>query len=343
MLTRLSQRDKHLKCDGQTPCSRCRSARFQCIYVPSRRGARAPRNAGKRARSSESPEALDSSRDSCPLFLGAPSVSIPASTLPGFQGFSPSVGYGDTPTVAHSSSPSSVAQTPTPETVSLYRNPFAPGADSNSLAVATSSNGPPAAPATSLGDKCFDAFYHYFHAAHPFILPRQYFLELLSEGVTNLEHVVAAMRYIGSLFLEVGPSRATFLEQALRLCSLPSTPKDGFLVQALLILIVGLDGNCEQAKARELLADCERIALEIHLNTRQFAAIHGRNNPVLEESWRRTWWDLYVCDGMVAGVHRITNFALFDIEAAVGLPCEEIQYATGVCILHDLVDACAVC
>jgi hypothetical protein len=33
---------------------------------------------------------------------------------------------------------------------------------------------------------------------------------------------------------------------------------------------------------------------------------------------------------MIAGVHRVTTFALFDISADVALPCEEHQYLSGV-------------
>lgn len=96
------------------------------------------------------------------------------------------------------------------------------------------------------------------------------------------------------------------------------------------IILVGLDGNCEQERAREILADIEQIAVEIGLYTRAYATVHGAGDPVLEESWRRTWWDLLIVDGMVAGVHRATNFLLYDIVADVGLPCEEQQYLSGV-------------
>lgn len=145
------------------------------------------------------------------------------------------------------------------------------------------------------------------------------------------------MRYVGSLYIDAGPARAMYLDEAVRLCYLPSTPKDGFLIQALLLLVVTLDGSCEQEKARGFLADCERIAIEIALNSRDFAVLHGQGNPILEESWRRTWWDLYVCDGMVAGVHRVTNFLLFDVAADVALPCEEHQYLTGVSRSHGFL------
>lgn len=206
----------------------------------------------------------------------------------------------------------------------VFRNPYLNGTQSRPMAVI-----PPTQHQPSLAERCFDAFYHFFHAGHPFVLPRDSMVRLMKEGTTNLDAVVAAMRYIGSLYIDAGPARAMYLDEAIRLCYQPTTPKDGFLIQALLLLIIGLDGSCQQERARELLADCERIAVEINLNTRSFAAMHGRGNLVMEESWRRTWWDLYVCDGMIAGVHRITNFLLFDIVADVGLPCEEDQYLTG--------------
>jgi len=204
--------------------------------------------------------------------------------------------------------------------------------DPNALALTTTTPAAPPvqAPVPTLADRCFDAFYHFFHAGHPFVLPKDYFVRMLKDGSEpNLSVVLAAMRYIGSLYVDAGPAKATYLDDAIRLCYQPGTPKDGYLIQALLLIIVGLDGQCDQARARELLADCEHYALEIDLNKRDFATVHGHGNPVLEESWRRTWWDLYVCDGMIAGVHRVTKFLLFDIQADVGLPCEEQQYLTG--------------
>ena len=257
------------------------------------------------------------------MMLGHTPVSIPT---PAVQAFNPAI-------VLPEQSPTSYTAHPNLPNIPGFRNPFPQAMDPNAMALTTV-----AAPQTqpqvmSLADRCFESFYHFFHAGHPFVLPKEYFLRLLKDGsAPNLNVVVAAMRYLGSLYLNAGPARATYLDEAIRLCYLPSTPKDGFLIQALLLIIVGLDGSCEQARARELLADCERFAIEIDLNKREFASLHGHGNPVLEESWRRTWWDLYVCDGMIAGVHRVTNFLLFDIVADVGLPCEEHQYLTGVCI-----------
>ena len=256
------------------------------------------------------------------MMLGHTPVSIATSSV---SAFNPAI-------VLPEQSPVPYTTTSALPSVPSYRNPFAPAIDANAMALSHFSAPSTQPPVASLAERCFDAFYHYFHAGHPFVLPKEYFLRLLKENsAPNLEVVMAAMRYVGSLFLECGPARATYLDEAVRLCYLPATAKDGFLIQALLLIIIGLDGSCEQGKARELLGDCERFAIEIDLNKREFATLHGHGNPVLEESWRRTWWDLYVCDGMIAGVHRVTNFLLFDISADVGLPCEEHQYLTGVC------------
>lgn len=54
--------------------------------------------------------------------------------------------------------------------------------------------------------------------------------------------------------------------------------------------------------------------------------------PLLEESWRRTGWDLYIIDGMITGGRRESNFVLFDVAADVLLPCEEDEYLSGVSI-----------
>lgn len=323
----------------------------ECVYVASRRGYKGPRrgtahNPNKRHASS-SPDGAgggdvgDNSNstatatatatgNSCPMLLG---VSVaPGLTSTAFSGASTSGAGGP----ADAASPVGVqflsAAASMNHLQQCYRTATPPFGSGSPLDALQQQHAGPLAPVhvTSLADKCFDSFYYHYHAAHPFVLPKEHLLRHMRETGQKLDALTTAMRYVGSLFLDVGPARASYLDDALRLCHGPSTPKDGFLVQALLLLVVALDGSCQQDKARDLLGEAERLAVEIGLNTRQFAALHGRGNPVLEESWRRTWWDLYVCDGMVAGVHRITTFLLYDVVADVALPCEESEYRSGV-------------
>ncbi|KAK1999920.1 hypothetical protein LX36DRAFT_654964 [Colletotrichum falcatum] len=322
----LGCRGKHLKCDGQNPCSRCQSSQSECVYVASRRGYKGPRrnntaNPNKRARSS-SPTSTVGVGDSCPVFIGANGASTP-STMQNSMVFGPiNVGLPDTPSTTF-------ATTPNYTNMQLYRSfGAATGFGSNQLVLGVPQSGPPAqVPVPTLAERCLDSFYRHFHASHPFALPKEWLLRITRD--TNVEPLLATIRWIGALFLEAGPARAGFLDEALRLVQNPTVRRDGFFVQALVLLVVGLDGNCEQDRARELLGEAERTALEIGLHTREYATQYGRGIPVLEESWRRTWWDLFIVDGMVAGVHRQTNFLLFDVPADAGLPCEEQQYLSG--------------
>lgn len=182
----------------------------------------------------------------------------------------------------------------------------------------------------SLAERCIDLYYQNFHASHPFVLPKQFLFLFTAEN--SIEPLLSAMRWVGSLYLD-GPathSQASFFDEAVTRVRAPDATRDGFLLQAMMVLLVGMDGVSLNDRARELLEEAEKLAVEIAINTRPFSIFHGQGVPVLEESWRRTWWDLFVIDGMIAGVHRTTNFALFDTPTDVGLPCEEYQYRSGV-------------
>ncbi|KAI1500432.1 N-terminal binuclear Zn cluster-containing/DNA binding domain-containing protein [Biscogniauxia marginata] len=244
------------------------------------------------------------------MLLGA---VAPTSAAPGLSAFNPSIVIPDTPG-------SSFTATPNLSALQMYRNPYLNGM--NGAIVEANPR-----PQQTVPERCIDSFYHHFFPGHPSVLHKAHLLKMAEEK--NLEHLLAAMRWVGSLYIDIGPPRATFFEEAMRLVNAPDVAKDGFLVQAMVILLIGLDGSRQQDKAKEILLTAERIAIEIGLYTRAFATMHGAGNPRLEESWRRTWWDLFVVDGMIAGVHRQTSFLLFDIVADVGLPCEEHEYASG--------------
>lgn len=324
---------------------------MECVYIASRRGYKGPRKPNKRMRSSSPPPGsllsagmTTSAPDSCPMLLGAaPHTAAQQDLATVSAAYAQSTGIGPVTagyttanaistlppgTVAFSGTvagtPASLCSTPA-GSVSNQMNLYRAGYGTNGNLVL----GGPMAPYARIEDRCFDAFYHYFYGGHPFALPKDVMLSLARDSSSNVAHLVAAMRYVGSLYINAGPARAMFFDEAKRLVYLPTCPQDGFLVQAMIMLIVGLDGSCDQEQARELLGDVERIAIDIGLHTRGFAVANGRGNPIFEESWRRTWWDLFVVDGMVAGVHRVTNFALFDIPAEVALPCEEQQYLAG--------------
>ncbi|KAI8951661.1 hypothetical protein F4801DRAFT_278704 [Xylaria longipes] len=310
----LACRAKHLKCDGSNPCSRCFTSSSECVYVASRRGYKGPRksstaNPNKRHASDSPPLA---GGDNCPMLLGAQVGGTPIP--PTLATFNPTRSVPDTPI-------SPFVTTPVANTLQMFRNQYL-----------SSNNGPMVPlnnqmPQRSIPEQCIDSFYYYFYPGHPAVLPKTHIMKLAEER--NIEHLLAAMRWVGSLYIEVGPARGTFFDETMRLLYAPETPKDGFLVQAMIVAIVGLDGCRNNDKARDILTDAEQIAIELGMYNQPYAVTYGCGNPRLEESWRRTWWDLFVVDGMIAGVHRQTNFLLYDFTATAGLPCEEHEYLSG--------------
>lgn len=180
---------------------------------------------------------------------------------------------------------------------------------------------------TNIKDRCLEAFFNYAHLAHPFLLPRIYLFNLFK--TRPVPHLEAAMRYLGSFYVQSAPT-SLLAEEAINLLSAPLCPRDGFAVQANLLVAIGLDGNTELKRALVFLNWAGDIALEIGLHQGEFASLNGQGLPVLEESWRRTWWELFVVDGMIAGVHQQSSFRLYEVASTVLLPCEEQEYIIGV-------------
>lgn len=324
------QRGKHLKCDGVNPCSRCVSSGSDCVYVASRRGYKGPRrnpaqkvakrpsaSPGRSRAPSRSGDGATSTGPTHSPFLGttnSPSLgsSIFLSPRTGDDAwYSPlSTPFLD-PTLATSSSM---------ETDMSFFQPYDTADSSNDLFNLFATQ----VPTPTLAERCIDYFYNYFHAGHPIVPPRETFISLAHE--TTLKPLAAVMRWVGSLYIPACPNRGQLFQEAHKSVYRIDRRKDGFLVQALLLLLIGLDGQGLHEKSREILSEVEQIAIEIGLNTRSFASIHGRGMPVIEESWRRTWWELFIVDGLIAGIHKKTNFLLFDFASDVALPCEEYQY-----------------
>ncbi len=293
-------RSKHLKCDGCHPCSRCSSNSFECEYVKSRRGFKGPRRNGIQNKAS-SVAAAPVDR-SCPL------------VHPNGQG------VRATPNV-----PSGLATPPDHRLMTLPRSVDLPLFDIGQEVVAFDPKALPSG--LDLRERCIEAFFYHFYPAHPFTLPRSHHFALRKDK--PIEYLEAAMRYVGSIYISQAPTMALALE-AERLVYQSDCPNDAFKVQAMLILAIGLDGYTYQEKALRILLDAQDLALEIGMNTREFAFLHGAGSPIWEESWRRTWWELYITDGMIAGVHQKSTFRLKEMHADVALPCEEREYMSGV-------------
>lgn len=136
-------------------------------------------------------------------------------------------------------------------------------------------------------------------------MPKPHFLSRLESNPDSLNNLMPAMQYIGSLYAPDLPSveyRATAVNQ-LDLVNLPQT---GFSVQTLLLLAIAAHAEDERHQARAILDRNICMALELGMNHRAFAEME--RDPVLAESWRRTFWGLYVLDGVFSGIACASSF-----------------------------------
>lgn len=103
---------------------------------------------------------------------------------------------------------------------------------------------------------------------------------------------------------------------------------NGYLVQAKLLLAVTLHAHNERRAAREMLDSAVQLALDLGMSRADFATSNSEGSQLLEESWKRTWWELYVLDGIFAALDQQTSFRLGGVDSDVALPCEEGDYST---------------
>lgn len=171
------------------------------------------------------------------------------------------------------------------------------------------------------------AYYVYFHPAHPFLLPKPQMLELLGTG--QLAHLNLAIQYVGSLYAP--PNRRGAQEEELQnALAKADVPRDATMVQIMLLYSIGLHISDHEEQSAKVIQATVELALELGMNKREFPIQNGSNFAIMEESIRRTWWEVFVLDGLSAGVNPQYPLKLLNHQSNVDLPCEERDYASGV-------------
>jgi hypothetical protein len=312
-------RSRHLKCDAKRPyCARCTSVGKACLYAKSRRGGldrealaarREKAAAAAVSRDSEQPPAPEDEAE-------APSYGLPNGMGKPLDG---------TETMYLSDSSLAEAQS---------GHLFA-GFDNHWLSRSTLSpvSLPPPLPPPSLairGDRLIDSYYHNFHTLHPCALPKRHLERVLQNPAwqPGLVPVLAVMRLIGAVYTRSKELGA--LKNSVDACLLEAPSTNPFLVQCRLLYSIPLYWQGDKAGALAQMDLAIALARELSMFRRGFAAQHGDGDAVLEECWRRTWWQLYVVDCCYAGTTRTTPFETKGMAATVDLPCEEDEYESGV-------------
>lgn len=176
----------------------------------------------------------------------------------------------------------------------------------------------PQTPANILSDPLIQLFYQNFHPPHPFILPLEALRGPLRDHLPP--HLVATMRYVGSHFFSEPFDNEAF-KHASYVALSDATPSDGFRVQSLLLLALVFQGRGKEERARATLRTAVDLALDLGMHRATFAHYSSAGSVILQEMWRRTFWELYVVDTIISH-----ESLLFHTVSDVPLPCEDDIY-----------------
>lgn len=183
----------------------------------------------------------------------------------------------------------------------------------------------------------FSLFFSSFWPSHPF-LPSSRDIEdyLRNNEGTSLVHVI---NYIGSLYAYAGNNQLQSITFPQILHEYPQT---GIAVQSLILLSISSHMANNPIQAQAFLRTAIDIALAIGLHRHDFGTSPGEGSHATIESWRRTWWELYILDITFAGLNQTSNMWLKGVESDVLLPCEEAIYHNSEVCTSDarLMSAC---
>ncbi|KAK3073731.1 hypothetical protein LTR53_004428 [Teratosphaeriaceae sp. CCFEE 6253] len=102
-------------------------------------------------------------------------------------------------------------------------------------------------------------------------------------------------------------------------------------VQALVLYAIVLHARHQLHEADLCIARAAKIALKLGLNLPHFARNNAGGDPIIEESLRRTWWELYTVDTCIAALHRRVAYETKTVKAFAFLPCSQLLYEAGAC------------
>lgn len=317
-------RNRHVRCDAARPhCRRCSSSGKECYYERSRRGgldraALAARRARKEAEAAGNGGPMGGQETGCGL------LAAERGRLNGVAWPSPPDESATSGSEVGAATGSSLPLTP------LFDMP-----------------GPLDCLSTTYGnDPLVVLYYKHFHGFHPCIMPQWSLHSWLQDPAkrATLDPLVAVLRFIGSIYGRSSgtPQLKGHCRNLLSHTQLPTDPvKGAFIAQSRLLFSIALYWSRDMDEARIILDQAINDALYLGMHHRKFASQYGGGDRIIEESWRRTWWQIYIVDAYHAAIVRTPNF-LARVDATVDLPCEESEYESGVSNHVPAQDLCPV-
>ncbi|KAF7588993.1 hypothetical protein BBP40_004924 [Aspergillus hancockii] len=169
-------------------------------------------------------------------------------------------------------------------------------------------------------ERLVNYYFSNFHPAHPILLPQSLYV---TQGYPD--YLQGVVQFVGGHYASAPVSWATREEtvQAIMGSNSPQTPE---MVQARLICALAVHARYELMDSFTIFQAATDLAIQLGMDSASFATQHGNQNRMLEESLRRTWWELVFSEGIMSGLYRHQRFTRTTYFSDVLLPCEEADY-----------------
>ncbi|PNS14564.1 hydroxyacylglutathione hydrolase [Sphaceloma murrayae] len=164
-------------------------------------------------------------------------------------------------------------------------------------------------------------YYHHFHAHHPFLLPEAFanvqpWPEYLRQIVASIGARYCSRNHDLDFRATMGPRLDACQDQTLE------------MVQARLLSAILLHAQAQPQCALYQLDKAIDVALRLGLHTEAFS--NTQPCTLTAESARRTWWELYAVDCLLAAFHHKPTFRTATISTTTHLPSDEPSYLAGL-------------
>lgn len=103
------------------------------------------------------------------------------------------------------------------------------------------------------------------------------------------------MRFLAGHYTQSPNGKA--LQKAAAVIFSDQIPEDAYKVQALLLYSTACYARYEPEQGIMAIDLAIQLALHLGMNTRSFAEEHSNGDATIAESWRRTWWTLFILEG----------------------------------------------
>ncbi|KAL2675330.1 hypothetical protein Neosp_011514 [[Neocosmospora] mangrovei] len=174
----------------------------------------------------------------------------------------------------------------------------------------------------------FDLYYTNFHPTHSWLPPKKTLSRLTETVPDDFKFTMTMILYVGSKYADNVDS-TSLRNDAYEMAS-GELPETVWSVQALLCMCIAAFGEQHDDYCSLWFDRTRDLALRLGLQHKSFA--DAEEDPILAESYRRTYWALYTQGSLRTVREHLGHWQLYHTKATTELPCEEWEYESGVSI-----------